>query len=77
MKPTTDRAAVQRSVPGSVSSWWCILASVGGGLSRTLGGAGFQRFYFWGDSTARLARESITVIGDKLGCEVRHTARLR
>jgi len=36
MKPTTYRAAVQRSMPDMVSSWRCILALAGGGLFRPL-----------------------------------------
>ena len=49
MKPTTYRAAVQRLFHSRGNGL------VAGGLSRPLGGTGLQRFYFWGDSTARLA----------------------
>ena len=77
MKPTTYRAGFQRLVAVGVFFRESFLASAGGGLFRPLGGAGLQRFIYRGDSMAHLARESITVIGDKLGCEVRHTARLR
>ena len=44
MKPTTYRAAVQPFVAVGVYFRESCLASAGGGLSRTLGGAGVQRF---------------------------------
>ena len=45
--------------------------------ARAVGRRGSSEILFWGDSTARLTWEAITVVGGKLTRRVTHTARLR